>query len=50
MKPDILDDVKNIAGMYLALKGEGLTHEQTLDVIERVLRTLVFMRRLEQSS
>jgi hypothetical protein len=34
----LLTGVGQFADIYLALKGKGLSHEQALDLIERVLR------------
>jgi hypothetical protein len=36
--PAILQGVDQIAEIYLGLKGKGLSHEQALDLIERVVR------------
>jgi hypothetical protein len=36
--PAILQGVDQIAEIYLGLKGKGLSHDQALDLIERVMR------------
>jgi hypothetical protein len=36
--PDILQGIGQVADIYLGLKGKGLSHEQALDFMERVMR------------